>query len=89
MKQLNDSHPAMSCIGNFTSEDFTGIMKNMGFPAYRGKQVFHALYARNHESSFSFDAISTLPKDVRNTLKQKFGEDHHSLTVKDVHVSQD
>jgi 23S rRNA (adenine2503-C2)-methyltransferase len=89
MKQLNDSHPAMSCIGNFSSEDLTGIMKNMGFPAYRGKQVFHALYARNHESSFSFDTISTLPKDIRNTLKDKFGEDHHSLTVKDVHVSQD
>jgi 23S rRNA (adenine2503-C2)-methyltransferase len=89
MKQLNDSHPAMSCIGNYTSDDLAIIMKSMGFSAYRGKQVFHALYARNHENSFSFEKISTLPKDMRLALQSKFGEDHHALNLKEVSISKD
>ena len=89
MKQLNDIHPAMSCIGNFMPDELSGLMHNMGFPAYRGKQLFHALYARNHDMPFSFDDISTLPKDMRLALSEKFGKDPHAVSLKHVNSSQD
>lgn len=89
MKQLNEKHPAMSCIGNFTPDEMSDIMRNMGFPAYRGKQLFHALYAREYESQFSFDDISTLPKDMRLALSEKFGENPHAVSLKHVNCSHD
>ncbi|MGA1414052.1 MAG: 23S rRNA (adenine(2503)-C(2))-methyltransferase RlmN [Candidatus Kapaibacteriota bacterium] len=89
MKQLNESHPAMSCIGNFTSDELSSKLNEDGFPSYRGKQLFHALYTRNHNTTFSFDTINTLPADLRNALLDKYGSDHHSIRLKDVHVSED
>ncbi|MFZ9815022.1 MAG: hypothetical protein ACO3EO_07065, partial [Candidatus Kapaibacteriota bacterium] len=75
MKQLNESHPAMSCIGNFTSDELSSKLNEDGFPSYRGKQLFHALYTRNHNTTFSFDTINTLPADLRNALLDKYGSD--------------
>ena len=89
MKQLNDSHPAMSCIGNFTADELSLNLEKSGFPSYRGKQLFHALYARKHDTPFSFESITTLPSDIRNSLLQKYGTDHFSIQLTDVHVSKD
>lgn len=89
MKQLNDSHPAMSCIGNFTSDELSSTLSSLGFPSYRGKQVFHALYARKHDHPFSFDTISTLPLDVRQALRSHYGDDHHAIQLKELHESED
>lgn len=89
MKQLNESHPAMSCIGNHTATELSVIVQGLGFPAYRGKQVFQALYCRKHDTSFSFDNISTLPQAIKTTLKQHFGEYAHSIALNTVHSSMD
>jgi len=89
MKQLTSSHPAMSCIGNFTADELSELLKEMGLPSYRGRQVFQAYFGRECTSTFSFDEISTLPKDIRSVLKEKFGEDPHAIRLKEMHVSRD
>ncbi len=89
MKQLNDSHPAMSCIGNLTSDELSTSLSALGFPSYRGKQVFHALYARKYDAPFSFETISTIPLELRQILTSHFGEDHHAVQLKELHESED
>ena len=89
MKQLNESHPAMSCIGNLTSDELSATLSSLGFPSYRGKQLFHALYARKHDIPFSFETISTLPLDLRQALRSHYGEDHHAVQLKELHESED
>jgi 23S rRNA (adenine2503-C2)-methyltransferase len=89
MKQLNESHPAMSCIGNLTSDELSTSLSAWGFPSYRGKQIFHALYARKHDTPFSFETISTIPLELRQTLTSHFGEDHHAVQLKELHESED
>lgn len=45
--------------------EITGLMKSMGQPAFRGKQVFTWL----HKGVRSFDEMTNLPKDLREKLK--------------------
>lgn len=51
-----------------TLQELTSLVEEAGQPAYRGKQLFHALYT---ERADALEQISTLPQDFRNALTQK------------------
>jgi len=51
-----------------TLQELTEIMEEGGQPAYRGRQVFEALYSQRVED---VEQISTLPQDFRLGLTQK------------------
>jgi 23S rRNA (adenine2503-C2)-methyltransferase len=46
-------------------QELTNLVENAGEPAYRARQLFHALYAERVSSA---DQVSTLPKEFRSTL---------------------
>jgi len=48
-------------------EDITRYLQDLGQPAYRGRQVYSWIYARQENSFF---AMSDLPKSLRQTLDQ-------------------
>ena len=48
--------------------EMTDVLKAMGQPAFRGKQVFTWL----HKGVTSFDEMTNLPKDLRDKLKSEF-----------------
>jgi len=47
----------------------TGIMRRFGQPEYRSRQLFEAIYRQRRAS---LDAITTLPKELRQALQQEF-----------------
>ena len=51
----------MTDIKSMTLEEITGAMREMGEPAFRGKQVFTWL----HKGVTSFDQMSNLSKSLR------------------------
>lgn len=56
----------MTDLKSQTQEELTQTLKNMGEPAFRGKQVFTWL----HRGVVSFDEMSNLPKSLREKLKE-------------------
>ena len=50
-------------------EDLRARMEEIGEPAYRGAQLYHALYA---ERRFDFASMSNLPAALRERLAQHF-----------------
>ena len=50
-----------------TLEEMTATLKEMGEPAFRGKQVFTWL----HKGVTSFDEMTNLSKSLRETLKKQ------------------
>ena len=54
----------MTDIKSMTLEELTGALREMGEPAFRGKQVFTWL----HRGAVSFDAMSNLSKALREKL---------------------
>ena len=54
----------MTDIKSMTLEEITGALREMGEPAFRGKQVFTWL----HRGAVSFDAMSNLSKALREKL---------------------
>ena len=54
----------MTDIKSMTLEEITGALREMGEPAFRGKQVFTWL----HQGAVSFDAMSNLSKALREKL---------------------
>ena len=54
----------MTDIKSMTLEEITGALREMGEPAFRGKQVFTWL----HRGAVSFDAMSNLSKSLREKL---------------------
>ncbi len=59
-------------------------MASLGEPAYRGKQIFAALHQRRLQS---FNAMTDLPKKLRETLDEKAAA--ATLTVESKYVSSD
>lgn len=49
-------------------QELTKMVANAGQPAYRARQLFHALYAERVSSA---DQMSTLPKEFRSTLVEE------------------
>ena len=58
----------MTDIKSLTQEQITQALKEMGQPAFRGKQIFSWLY----KGVESFDEMSNLSKDLRQQLEEKF-----------------
>lgn len=54
-------------LKSLTQEELTQALKEMGEPAFRGKQVFTWLY----RGVTSFDEMSNLPKALREKLKEQ------------------
>lgn len=49
-------------------QELTDLVEEAGQPAYRGKQLYHALYT---EKAGELEQVSTLPQDFRQALGQK------------------
>ncbi|HEY1463955.1 MAG TPA: 23S rRNA (adenine(2503)-C(2))-methyltransferase RlmN [Terriglobales bacterium] len=49
-------------------QELTALVEEAGQPAYRGKQLYHALYT---EKAGELEQVSTLPQDFRQALGQK------------------
>ena len=58
----------MTDIKSMTLEEITGALREMGEPAFRGKQVFTWL----HRGAVSFDAMSNLSKALREKLADAY-----------------
>ncbi len=54
------------CIKSLLPEQLADLMKQLGQPAYRAKQVFRWL----QQGVGSFDEMSDLPKALREALKE-------------------
>lgn len=63
------SEPKTSLIG-LNRDELTEIVKSLGEPAFRAKQLWHWIYQRG---ASSFDDMTTLSKSLREKLKEK----HH------------
>ena len=58
----------MTDIKSMTLEEIAGALREMGEPAFRGKQVFTWL----HRGASSFDEMTNLPKPLREKLAASF-----------------
>ena len=56
----------MTDIKSLTEEELIALLRSMGEPAFRGKQVFAWL----HRGAASFDAMSDLPRGLREKLAE-------------------
>uniref|UniRef100_A0A0G4FEV4 Radical SAM core domain-containing protein n=1 Tax=Chromera velia CCMP2878 TaxID=1169474 RepID=A0A0G4FEV4_9ALVE len=67
-----------------TSEQLEQMVKDMGLPAYRARQIYSNLYERG---ALSYEEMTDLPKSLRQRLETEtvFG----SLSVADEQVSRD
>lgn len=52
-------------LKSMTLEEISGLLRSMGEPAFRGKQIFSWL----HRGVTSFDEMSNLPKSLREKLR--------------------
>src|SRR5271166_550062 len=59
-----DSHPVANLFGK-SADELREWMTSLSEPAYRGTQIYHALYA---ERRFDLAAITNLPADLRERL---------------------
>jgi len=55
-------------ITGFSAEELSQFVAQLGQPAYRARQIFSGIHARRLTS---FEAMTDLPKDFRETLKQR------------------
>jgi 23S rRNA (adenine2503-C2)-methyltransferase len=60
--------PKRDLLGK-SSQDLRALMTEIGEPAYRGMQVYHAIYA---ERQFDFTTMSNLPAGLRERLAADF-----------------
>lgn len=63
----------MENIFGYTQAQCTALMKAIGEPAYRGKQLFSWLYDKKAEN---FDACTNLSASLRTKLKEAYTIDH-------------
>lgn len=68
------------CIKSLLPEQLTELMKQLGQPAYRGKQVFRWL----QQGVTTFDQMSDLPKSLRELLEEKCILTHPEILRKQV-----
>ena len=55
-------------IKSLTLPELTAVIKELGQPAFRGKQVYSWL----HKGAVSYDEMTNLPKALRDTLAQQY-----------------
>jgi 23S rRNA (adenine2503-C2)-methyltransferase len=61
------SHHALNLLGK-SAEELRAFLQSLGEPAYRGAQIYHALYA---ERRFDLAAMTNLPATLRERLAQE------------------
>jgi 23S rRNA (adenine2503-C2)-methyltransferase len=71
-------------IRKLSQDELIAEMTAVGEPAFRGKQVFDWLWAKRART---FDAMSNLPKGLREKLEQHF--EIRSITIADKQISRD
>ncbi len=59
--------PQFELLGQ-SLQQLTGLVEELGQPAYRGKQLFDALYRQRVSS---WDEITTFPKSLREQLQER------------------
>ncbi len=62
-----DANSARNLLGKSVAE-LRDFLKSIGQPAYRGAQLYHALY---REKNFDFAAMTNLPAELRATLARE------------------
>jgi len=55
------------CLADFDYNEITNLLKDMGQPKYRGEQLFKDVCSYK-----SFDEMTTLPKTLREKLKEEY-----------------
>ncbi len=55
-------------IKSMTAPEITAMLKELGQPAFRGKQIYTWL----HKGAVSYDEMTNLPKTLRDTLSEKY-----------------
>src|ERR1041385_5607067 len=55
-------------IIGLSAEELARFVSDLGQPAYRARQIFSGIHARRQTS---FDALTDLPREFRETLKQQ------------------
>ena len=55
-------------IKSMTAPEITAMLKELGQPAFRGKQIYTWL----HKGVGSYDEMTNLPKSLRDTLAEKY-----------------
>ena len=55
-------------LKNLTQQEIAGILKELGQPAFRAKQVYTWL----HKGVRSYDEMTNLPKGLRDMLSEKY-----------------
>ena len=55
-------------LKSMTLPEMTAALKELGQPAFRGKQVYTWL----HKGVRSYDEMTNLPKNLRDTLAQQY-----------------
>src|SRR5580704_13093508 len=60
----SETKPSVNLLG-MSQDELRGLVVSMGEPAYRGGQIYHALYA---EKQFDVQAMSNLPVALRERL---------------------
>ena len=55
-------------LKSLTLPELTAVIKELGLPAFRGKQVYTWL----HKGVRSYDEMTNLSKDLRAVLSEKF-----------------
>jgi 23S rRNA (adenine2503-C2)-methyltransferase len=89
MQQLNDSHPAMRCIGNYLPRELSQKLVEMGHPAYRGNQLFRAVYAQQPLPDGDIQQITVLPQILRQELAEYFGPAMRAVKLGEAQKSAD
>lgn len=68
-------------IKAYTLDGLTRIVKDLGQPAFRAKQLYEWLYTHNVQS---FDEMSNLPAAFRSSLAEKFSIDAPSVVDRQI-----
>ncbi len=71
-------------LKNYSLEELTGIVTELGEPKFRAKQCFLAIFQPGLRS---LDDISTLPQSLRNKLEEQYRL--FSMEIEDVQLSED
>ena len=64
---MSPTHSEINLLGQ-SADELRALAKSMGEPAYRGAQLYHALYA---EKRVDFAAMSNLPAAFRERLSRE------------------
>lgn len=80
-KKDDTTQPAPTNALGCSKDEFSQMLSSLGQPAFRSKQVLEWLWARHADS---YDDMTNLPKDLRETLANVLPIDRGSVKAKQV-----